>query len=72
MELTRSTCRNQSVKDDQAALRLRLRDLASTRVHYGYRRLQILLRREGWAVNAKRIYRLYREEELGLQIKTPK
>ncbi len=49
---------------------MRLRDLAGSRVRYGYRRLTVLLRREGWPVNAKRIYRLYREE--GLQVRTAK
>jgi len=48
----------------QEALRGRLRQLAATYVRYGYRRLTVLLRREGWAVNAKRIYRLYDEEQL--------
>ena len=48
----------------------RLREMAGSRVRYGYRRLTVLLRREGWAVNAKRVYRLYREE--GLQVRTPK
>ena len=47
-----------------------LRDLAGSRVRYGYRRLTVLLRREGWPVNAKRIYRLYRED--GLQVRTAK
>lgn len=51
---------------------MRLRELAATRVRYGYRRLHILLRREGWAVNAKRVYRIYREEQLSLRTKTPK
>ena len=51
---------------------MRLKELAATRVHYGYRRLHILLRREGWDVNAKRVYRLYREEQLSLRTKTPK
>jgi putative transposase len=41
-------------------------------VSYGYRRLHVLLRREGWKVNAKRVYRLYREEGLGLRKKKPK
>jgi putative transposase len=52
------------------ALRLRLRELGASRVRYGYRRLTILLRREGWKVNAKRVYRLYRQE--GLQVRTAK
>ena len=49
-------------------LRHRLRELAATHVRYGYRRLTVLLRREGWHVNAKRIYRLYTEE--GLIVRT--
>jgi putative transposase len=48
----------------QEALRCRLRELAATHVRYGYRRLTVLLRREGWPVNAKRVYRLYDEEDL--------
>lgn len=67
--LSRSVHRYRSVKDDQAALRLRLRDLAATRVRYGYRRLHVLLRREGWPVNHKRVYRLYRLEGLPLRRK---
>ena len=47
----RSTIRYRSTKPDQAPLRLRIRDLAKTRVRYGYFRLYILLRREGWMVN---------------------
>lgn len=43
--------------------------MAATHVRYGYRRLTVLLRREGWQVNAKRIYRLYREEELIVRTK---
>jgi len=51
-------------------LRVRLRELAGSRVRYGYRRLTVLLKREGWEVNAKRIYRLYTEE--GLIVRTQK
>jgi putative transposase len=43
---------------------MRLRELAASRVRFGYRRLTVLLRREGWQVNAKRIYRLYTDEGL--------
>lgn len=68
----RSSQRYQSVRDDRAALRIRLRDLAATRVRYGYRRLHILLRREGWQVNAKLVYRLYREEGLTMRTKRPR
>ena len=52
--------------------RLRLRELATARVAYGYRRLHILLRREGWEINHKRVYRLYRAEGLVMRKKTPR
>ena len=45
----------------------RLLELARQRPRYGYRRLCILLRREGWVVNHKRIYRLYRAESLAVR-----
>jgi putative transposase len=70
--VARSSYRYRSVAADQAALRLRLRDLAATQVRYGYRHLHILLRREGWRVNHKRVYRLYREEGLGIRVKRRK
>jgi putative transposase len=68
--LDRMTLRYKSTKDPQTALRLRLRELAATHVRYGYRRLTVLLRREGWVVNAKRIYRFYREAGLLVRSKT--
>ena len=46
---------------------MRMRELAQARPRYGYRRLHILLRRDGWAVNMKRVRRLYRLE--GLQLR---
>lgn len=67
--LWRDTCRYKSVADEQAVLRIRLRDLAYSRVSYGYRRLHILLQREGWAVNHKRVYRLYKQEGLMMRPK---
>jgi putative transposase len=67
LALIRSTIRYESVADPQTALRLRLRDLAMSRVGYGYRRLHVLLEREGWSVNHKRVYRLYREEGLAMR-----
>jgi putative transposase len=48
-------------------LKKRIKEIAATRVRYGYRRIHVLLRREGWPVNAKRIYKLY--NELGLQLR---
>ena len=47
---------------------MRLRELAMARPRYGYRRLYILIRRDGWKVNHKRVFRVYREE--GLQVRT--
>jgi putative transposase len=70
--MTRASYRYRSVADPQHELRLRLRDLAASRVRYGYRRLWLLLRREGYSVNHKRIYRLYREEGLAIRPKTPR
>jgi len=60
----RVTHRYQSMKDDQAALRSRIKGIAGVHVTRGYQRIWIKLRREGWLVNRKRIYRLYREEGL--------
>jgi len=68
----RSTLRYQSIAQDRAQLRVRLRDLAASRVHYGYRRLHILLEREGWQVNHKLVYRLYVEEGLQMRRKRPR
>ncbi len=65
----RSSCRSRSAAPDQAALRLRLGDLAAPRVRYGYRRLHVLLRRKGRPVNHERVYRLYREDRLALGVK---
>jgi putative transposase len=45
-------------------LRVRLRELAEERRRWGYRRLHVLLKREGWIVNSKRVYRIYVEEKL--------
>jgi putative transposase len=68
--ITRWSNRYQSRRDQQSELRMRLRELAGARTRYGYRRLTVMLRREGWVVNAKRIYRLYRQE--ALQVRTAK
>jgi putative transposase len=70
MRLQRSSWHYRARRSDQAALRMRLRELAGARVRYGYRRLHILLRREGWEVNHKRVYRLYCQEQLSVRIKT--
>ena len=68
----RSTQRYESRADRHDELRIRLRDLARARPNWGYRRLGLLLRREGWAVNHKLVFRLYREEGLGLRRHRPR
>jgi putative transposase len=62
-----SSQRYRSRRPVQAELRARLRALAFERVRWGYRRLHVLLRREGTRVNVKRVYRLYREEGLAVR-----
>jgi putative transposase len=60
----RTSVRYRSKRPADTELRARLRDLAHERRRFGYRRLHVLLRREGHRVNWKRVYRLYREERL--------
>lgn len=60
------------VKKDESALKMRIKEITDTRVHYGYRRVHVLLRREGHTDIVKRIYRLYREEGLSLRLKRPR
>ncbi len=52
---------------DDTALRARLKELAAERRRFGYRRLQLLLEREGFRVNHKKVYRIYREERLAVR-----
>ena len=59
----------QSRAEDLTALAMRITELARTRVRYGYRRIHELLRREGWCINHKRVYRLYTIMGLQVQIR---
>jgi putative transposase len=63
----RASCRYERRPDRNSWLRARLRELAEQRRRFGYRRLHVLLGREGVAVNLKRVRRLYREEGLSLR-----
>jgi putative transposase len=66
----RTVIRYRSRRPDDAALRIRLRELACERRRFGYRRLHVLLKREGTSMNHKKLRRLYREE--GLQVRRRK
>lgn len=72
LPVERSTYHYRSRRAGQAQLIERIKEIAATRVRYGYRRIHVQLRREGWRVNPKRVYRLYREMSLQLRHKTPK
>jgi putative transposase len=72
LPVDRSTYHDRSKRTGQAPLMKRIKEIAETRVRYGYRRIHVLLRREGWRVNAKRVCRLYREMGLQLRNKSPK
>src|ERR1700728_588708 len=60
----RTSVRYRSMRPDDAPVRARLRELAAIRRRFGYRRLHILLTREGVVMNHKKLRRLYREERL--------
>jgi putative transposase len=72
MMINRATMNHRSRRDPQTGLKMRLRELAASQVRFGYRRLTVMLRREGWAVNAKRIYRLYTADGLAVRTKVRK
>ncbi len=71
VKTTRSSVYYTRRKDPLTALRQRAHELAQARVRFGYRRLLVLLRREGWDVGKERFYRVYIEEGLALRRKRP-
>ena len=72
MMMSRSVYHYRSVAADQAPLRHRIREIAATRVRYGYKRIYVVLRREGWRINHKRVYRLYKQDGLSLFERRPR
>jgi putative transposase len=66
---SRSSMRYRSLRKPEDELRTRIRELAAERARWGYRRIHVLLRREGWAVNRKRVQRIYRDEGLAVRKK---
>jgi putative transposase len=65
--ISRSLLAYQPRRQQPEGLRERIGEIAMTKRRYGYRRVHVLLRREGWAINHKRTHRLYREA--GLQVR---
>lgn len=72
LTLHRSMYLYKSRRPEQAVLRKRIREIAETRVRFGYRRIHILLQREGWSAGRTRVYRLYRLEGLQMRHKPPR
>ncbi len=70
--MSRSLYAYKSVRRDATLLIMRIKEIAATRVHYGYKRVHVMLGREGWPDNHKRVYRLYQQEGLSLRLKRPK
>jgi putative transposase len=68
-QFSRAAWYRPSEAKDQTALRLRIKDLARARPRFGYLRIWVLLRREGWPVNRKRVRRLYRLDGLQLRMR---
>ena len=72
VQVSRSTPYYARRTDTRAQLRRRMRELANIRIRWGYRRLHVLLRREGWQLGRSQCYRIYCEEQLQLRSKLPK
>ena len=72
LEFDRFTYHYKSRRREQAGLEARIKEICATRVRYGYRRVHVLLRREGWEINLKKTHRIYNELGLQLRNKTPK
>jgi HTH-like domain len=69
--VTRGTYRYRSCLDPRTELRMRIREIAQARVRYGYRKIRVLLNREGWDVGKYLVYRLCKEEGLMLKRMKP-
>jgi len=71
LRMPRATYRYRSCLDPRTELRMRIREIAQARVRYGYRKIRLLLNREGWDVGKYLVYRLYQEEGLTLKRMKP-
>ncbi len=72
LEMDTSSYHYRSCRPDQAGFETRIKAMCQTRVRYGYRRIHVLLQREGWQINIKKTRRIYNELSLQLRNKTPK
>lgn len=72
LQFSRSSHYYRSIADRWDELRIRIRDIAYSRVHYGYRRIHTQLLREGWRVGHRLVYRLYTEEGLTFRRRRPR
>jgi putative transposase len=72
VRMSASSYRYVSCRRDASVLTARIKEITDVRAHYGYRRVHVLLRREGHPDNVKRVYRLYREAGLSLRLKRPR
>ena len=68
-DFSRSAWHRRSTAKDQTALRRRIKEIALARPRFGYQRIHVMLRREGWRVNHKRVHRLYRLDGLQLRMR---
>ncbi len=64
LDVDRSTVRYQSRRNDDTELRNAMKAVAKERRRFGYRRLHVMVERQGWQVNHKKFRRIYREEKL--------
>ena len=70
--VNRRAVRYPSVRGNvDVALLARIKAIAAVRIRYGQRRIHVLLKREGWPVNIKRVARLYRRAGLAIRTITP-
>ena len=69
IKFNRATQHYIAKKNENILLKMRILDIASARVRYGYKRIHVLLLREGWKINHKVVYRIYRQEGLNLRYK---
>jgi putative transposase len=72
LEFDTSSYHYKSRRADQAGVEARIKEICATRVRYGYRRVHVVLRREGWTINVKKTQRIYKALGLQLRNKTPR